>query len=299
MIAADVIKLNTPDKAPEQANCAVASGSPPWPVVVSYGGGDNSRAMLIEMQRRGVIPDLIQFADTGGETPDTYENNEIFSAWLVAHGMPEIITVRDERQTLESEVLAANTMPSLVFGFRSCSDKYKVRPQERYLKTWQPAIDAWASGGKVVKLIGYDAGEVHRVADYNDKRFMVEYPLVRWGWRRKDCAKAVLSAGLRLGKSSCFYCPAMKKHEVISLSVKHPALFARAVEMERNATAATTAKGLGRNWSWEQLVKADAAQAKLFDELPDMVPCGCYDGGSSDPANNQVTRDEAKPRRCV
>jgi 3'-phosphoadenosine 5'-phosphosulfate sulfotransferase (PAPS reductase)/FAD synthetase len=114
--------------------------------------------MLIEMQRRGVVPDLITFADTGGELPETIRFVEEFSAWLVDHGMPPVITVRDERRTLESEVREAGTLPSLVFGFRSCPDKYKVRPQERYLKTWQPALDVWAAGGKVVKLIGYDAG---------------------------------------------------------------------------------------------------------------------------------------------
>jgi hypothetical protein len=38
MIAADVIKLNTPDKAPEQANCAVGDGSASvaWEVEINY-----------------------------------------------------------------------------------------------------------------------------------------------------------------------------------------------------------------------------------------------------------------------
>lgn len=255
------------------------------PLVVSFGGGTNSAAMLIEMARRGVVPDLITFADTGGELPETIRFVDDFSTWLIAHGMPPVITVSDGRRTLESEVREAGTLPSLVFGFRSCSDKYKVRPQERYLKTWQPALDAWAAGGKVVKLIGYDAGEKHRVKGFDDGRFMVAYPLVEWGWRRKECVAVVEAAGFRPGKSACFFCPASRKSEVIALAKSHPDLFARALEMERGASACTTVKGLGRNWRWEDLVNADDAQMKLFDELPDTVPCGCYDGGSGDWGN--------------
>jgi hypothetical protein len=253
-----------------------------WPLVVSFGGGTNSAAMLIEMARREVRPDLIMFADTGGELPETIQFVADFSQWLVAHGMPPVVTVSDGRRTLESEVREAGTLPSLVFGFRSCSDKYKVRPQERYLKQWQPALDAWARGGKVVKLIGYDAGEAHRVKDYDDKRYLVSYPLVEWGWRRRECVAVVEAEGFRPAKSACFFCPAARRGEVLRLAKTHPHLFARAVAMERGATAATTVKGLGRNWRWEDLVKADEQQMKMFDELPDMIPCGCYDGGASD-----------------
>lgn len=39
----------------------------------AFGGGVNSTAMLVEMHKRGIRPDLILFADTGGERPETYE----------------------------------------------------------------------------------------------------------------------------------------------------------------------------------------------------------------------------------
>lgn len=249
-----------------------------WPIAVSYGGGDNSRALMIEMVRRGIRPDLVIFSDTKGERPKTYLANAEFSAWLVSKGFPPITIVSEERQSLEEECLTANTLPSLAFGFRSCSDKYKIRPQNRFLKTWKPALDAWAAGGKVIKFIGYDAGEPHRLGDFTDARFHVEFPLVAWGWDRAKCSAVVREAGFMPAKSACFYCPAHKKGEVIALAKDEPELFARAVAMERNATAATTVKGLGRHWSWEALVAADAAQMDLFPDLPNRVPCGCYDG---------------------
>jgi 3'-phosphoadenosine 5'-phosphosulfate sulfotransferase (PAPS reductase)/FAD synthetase len=41
---------------------------------VAFGGGTNSTAMLCGFRERGIKPDLILFADTGGELPETYEH---------------------------------------------------------------------------------------------------------------------------------------------------------------------------------------------------------------------------------
>ncbi len=109
---------------------------------------------------------------------------------------------------------------------------------------------------------------------------MVTYPLVSWGWGRKECVKVVSLAGFSPAKSACFFCPNARPHEVLSLAKKHPELMARVTRMEDNAEL-TEVKGLGRNWRWSDLVNADAAQMKLFEDLSDEVPCGCYDGGAS------------------
>jgi hypothetical protein len=248
-----------------------------WPVVVSFGGGTNSAAMLIEMVRRKVVPDLIMFADTGGELPETYQFVRDFSQWLVTNGMPEVTWVRSEAKTLEDDCRERESLPSLAFGFKTCSLRFKVQPQDKYLNNWQPARDAWASGGKVVKLIGYDADESHRIKDYDSKKFIVSYPLVDWGWGRRECIATVKAAGFTPAKSACFFCPAAKKWEVLSLAKTHPDLMRRAIEMERNAKCETVV-GLGRNWKWEDLVRADEAQMKLFPDEQDETPCGCYDG---------------------
>ena len=248
-----------------------------WPIVLHYGGGDNSRALAIELVNRKIRPDLILFADTGGERPQTYANNTQFSAWLVSKGFPEIVVVRDGRKTLEAELLEANTLPSVAFGFKSCSDKYKIRPQDRYLKEWQPAIDSWAKGGKVVKLIGYDADEKHRQKDYDTKRYIVQYPLAEWGWDRVQCSNVVRKYGFKPSKSACFYCPNSKPREILALAKDNPELMARALAMEENASAVTTVKGLGRSWSWAGLLKADREQLKMFEDESDEMPCGCFD----------------------
>src|SRR5437867_108527 len=93
------------------------SSEPKIPIIVAFGGGINSTAMLIGMQQRGVKPNLILFADTGGELPETYEHVRRFTAWLQAHGLPEIVwvskTFAGQLTTLEADCLRNKTLPSI------------------------------------------------------------------------------------------------------------------------------------------------------------------------------------------
>jgi predicted DNA-binding WGR domain protein len=65
------------------------SAQRPWPdcpLVVAYGLGVNSTAMLVEFARRGIRPDLILFADTGGEKPETYQYLDVIRPFLARVG---------------------------------------------------------------------------------------------------------------------------------------------------------------------------------------------------------------------
>lgn len=254
-------------------------------ITASFGRGVNSTAMLIRIGLERIDelqPSLILSADPGGEWPESYAHEIEMSAWLVAHGMPPIIRVQDDRRTLEEECLENHTLPSIVTGMRSCSDKYKIRPQNRYVAAWQPAIDAWANGHKVTKLVGYDAGEPWRAKDYDSKRYKVRYPLIEWGWDRRDCVKAIEAAGLAVPrKSSCWYCPEMSEWEILDLRDEHPELLNRALAMERGNTKLYSIRGLGRDISWQQIVDYHQAQgtlAGIMPPRPDRIPCTCYDG---------------------
>lgn len=244
--------------------------------IVSYGAGTNSTAMLIEMAKRGDQVDLITFADTGGERPETYAYLAMFSEWLVAQGMPAITTVKKggRPETLEENCLRMKMLPSVAYGWKSCSQKYKGEPQDAFAKNWPPAKAAWAAGEKVIKCIGYDADEPQRAKFYEDKKFVWRYPLLEWDMGRDDCIESIRQAGLPLpGKSSCFFCPNSKAPEILSLPDD---LKERAIAIERNANL-TVIAGLGRRWRWEDLIASDRAQLRLFDHQMEM-PCGCYDG---------------------
>lgn len=241
--------------------------------IVSFGGGTDSAAMLVGLHRHGVPVDLILFADTGAEQPHTYAFVETMDRWLRAHGMPGITVVENvdrygDRLTLEMECLRSCTLPSLAYGYKTCSQKHKIGPQDKFCNHHPACRAAWARGEKVIKFIGYDAGEARRRdkaqdRDAKDKKYRKVYPLLEWGWDRDTCIRAVEEAGLpRPGKSSCFFCPSMKKPEVLELRRRYPDLFARALAMEDAARPGLTRiKGLGRRWSWREYAQTIDAQA--------------------------------------
>lgn len=241
--------------------------------VVSYGAGVNSTAMLVEMVGRAEPCDAIVFADTGGERPQTYEYMQSFSSWLVGHGYPAIATVQNDgmHKTLEAECLTNRRLPSVAFGFKSCSDKYKRRPFAKWLKAQEL--------GDVTVCIGFDADEPHRGERGNasEDPYLKRYPLIEWGMGREECLGVIRGAGLPIpGKSACFFCPNSKVHEILSLP---QVLLDRALKIESNASL-TSIAGLGRRWSWADLVRSDRAQMRLFRQDLDM-PCDCFDGDGS------------------
>lgn len=250
--------------------------------IVAFGGGTDSTAMLIGMVEKGIPCDLILFADTGGEKPHTYEHIYVMTDWLKKHGYPHITWVKAPNVTLERDCLNRKALPSIAYGFKTCSQRFKLQPQDKFLNNWQPAIDVWANGSKVTKFIGYEAGEERRAKDFSDDKYDFRYPLIEWGWSRKECLEAIKRAGLPLpGKSACFFCPSSRKSEILELKARYPELAKRAVEMEKNANL-TDIKGLGRDFAWGDLLAFDEAQLKMFADDSDWstaeVPCGCYDG---------------------
>ena len=231
--------------------------------VVSYGAGTNSTAMLVGLCERGERPDLILFADTGGERPETYRHLDTVSGWCERVGFPMIVTVR-EMETLEANCLRRKALPGIAYGIKSCSEHYKGRPQKRWLKE-KGITDPWF-------WIGIDAGEAYR-AKYTE----IRYPLIEWDWGRDECVEAITRAGLpQPGKSACFFCPSSKAKEILQLKRQHPALLQRALDMEANADL-TMVRGLGRSFAWFDLVKYDDAQSDMFGFSPE-IPCECFDG---------------------
>lgn len=237
------------------------------PLVVSFGAGVNSTAMLLEMKNRGIRPDCILFADTGGEKPETLEHLERMNRWCKQVGFPEITVVRYEPKrapyrTLEGNCLANETLPSLAFGMKSCSIKWKVTPQHKYLKSWSQGNTSYR---KITIAIGLDAGRADLRRTYGGARpnshlYEYWYPLQEWGFDRQACADLIRHEGLEVPpKSSCFFCPAMKKREILELREKHPNLFQRALRLERQALTGKhklrSTKGLGRNFAWSDLEK--------------------------------------------
>jgi hypothetical protein len=82
------------------------------------GLGVNSTALLIGLSRADVRPDLILFADTRSEKPETYAYLDVRRQWLRRVGFPDLIVIRRRGvrvpdQSLEDQCLRTGTRPSL------------------------------------------------------------------------------------------------------------------------------------------------------------------------------------------
>lgn len=243
--------------------------------VVSYGAGTDSTAMILEMLRRGERIDYITFADTGGERFYTYGYILMFNAYLIGnHGVGITLLKKDSMySSLEDNCLKKNMLPSIAYGFKSCSEKYKIQPQDKFFNNLPAAREVWSRGEKIIKCIGYDMDEERRAKIKSTDKYDYRYPLIEWQIERERCLEIIQEHGLPLpGKSSCFFCPSSRKVEILELRDKYPVLMMRALAMEANAET-TTVKGLGRRFAWR-----DFLAGQVDDSGAPEQACGCVDG---------------------
>ncbi|WP_221176734.1 hypothetical protein [Ralstonia pseudosolanacearum] len=249
-------------------------------LALCFGSGVDSTAMLVALHAAELRPDVITFADTGGEKPETIAHidamNEILRVW----GWPAIDVCRKVPLAstgyadLYGNCLKNETLPSLAFGMKSCSIKWKQDPQDQFIKgakrgpNARPShplwIEAQRTGQRIVKLIGYDCGkaDLRRSKGLKpaDADFDYAYPLQLVRWTRRDCVRAIaqtLGAHLVPIKSACFFCPASKQWELYWLAANHPDLLERALRLERKALTGRHSRfdEIEFGASWDELVR--------------------------------------------
>jgi hypothetical protein len=250
-------------------------------ITVCFGAGVDSTAMLIALHEAGVRPDVITFADTGGEKPETLRHVQEINVVLRKWGWPLVATCRKVPLPttgygdLYGNCWANETLPSLAFGLKSCSIKWKADCQNQYLKgavrgpAARPAHPMWlraaVSGERIVKLIGYDSGraDMRRAAKLRteDEDFDYVYPLQLIGWTRADCVRVItrtLGAHMVPIKSACFFCPASKAWELWWLAAHHPDLLERALRLEYRALTGRHSRfdAVEFGSSWEDIVRS-------------------------------------------
>ena len=267
-------------------------------IVVNYGMGTNSTALLVEATRRGIIVDLIVTADTGDEFR---ADVQIQSGLLCLAGgtraavrnNDSVVAKNSSFVPISALCLARGDLPSKAYGLSGCTSKWKQQPIDKLVKEHAGVQVAWARGELVERWIGYDAGEPERSERMLAKnpqptrirngkvemlpRWRWRTPLVEWDMGREECVRAIQDAGLPLpGKSACFHCPSTTKREIDRMVVEEPEMLKRALAIEDNARAGmTSVKGLGRRFSWRNIsegrVPADSGDAPEIE-------CGCFDG---------------------
>ncbi len=216
--------------------------------VLSYGGGADSFAMLLEALRCGIHLDAVVFADVGdpgrqdpAEWPGTYRHMREIAAPLCARArVPfEVLDsdrypVRDAR-SLFAWFQARQQIPTA--AGRICTTIAKVERFERWLDERFP-------GEEVETWIGFEAGEENRAQkDPNAGTGRTvkpgqalrqnRFPLIDWGLCRCRCEALIRLAGYPVPrKSACVFCPFASKGDWQTFARELPEQFAQVVRLE-------------------------------------------------------------------
>jgi 3'-phosphoadenosine 5'-phosphosulfate sulfotransferase (PAPS reductase)/FAD synthetase len=190
--------------------------------ILSLGAGVNSTALLVLKSQGKVDFDCAVFADTGGENPETYQYLEqVIKPFCALHKIP-LEVVKREGKDLYQESWERKIIPTRMF--RSCTDKFKIRVLKGYVRRKFPDEN-------VVFLVGISSEEDERAKNGCGNL----YPLVDLGIDREGCKKIIQDAGLPIPiKSGCYFCPFTPKHGWLNLLKKHPELYKKAEELEKN-----------------------------------------------------------------
>ena len=194
--------------------------------ILSFGAGVNTIALMVLLVRDGAPLDGVVFADTGGETPDTYQSVEVARTYLADHQVPfTLVQARRGETDLYGTAIRRRVIPSV--QWRWCTRDFKVSPIHRYYKTL---------GTHVNQYVGIAFDEVHRMRDSREAYVTNLYPLVDRRLTRQGCIDLISEAGLPVPeKSGCYFCPFNSTERWRQILERHPDLFAKAIELEENS----------------------------------------------------------------
>ena len=106
--------------------------------VLCYGAGVNTVALLLECTERGIFFDAILFSDTGKERHQRYQHIDLMSGWCRRHGQPDITVVKFRNGKgsivgLYDDCIHYKSLPSIAYGHKNCSLKFKKGPQDIWM----------------------------------------------------------------------------------------------------------------------------------------------------------------------
>lgn len=241
--------------------------------VLSYGGGQDSWAILVALAtddkiREHYAPgDLwVAMSDTGDEHVQTYRHIEYTKQFCGAHNIDFTHITQDlgyhtkSWPSLIEHYRKYDTIGSASFN-KTCTDNLKIKPIYKWLAAKlieeygvaasgrygpkQPIVDFCKKNNTKIKmLLGIAADEKKRVAKANQYEFKcgkwmqghIErvYPLIDWGWGRKECQDYLTDVGAPVPMpSNCMRCYFMSPIELLWLFRHHPFEFAEWVQLER------------------------------------------------------------------
>ena len=194
--------------------------------ILSFGAGVNTVALMLMLIQEGQPLDGVIFADTGGETPSTYESVEMAREYIEECGIPfTIVRARPRETDLYGTASRRRVIPSV--QWRWCTRDFKVSPIHRYYRKLGRHINQYVG-------IAYD--EIYRMKDSRETYVTNIYPLIDRRFTRQDCIDLISEAGLPIPeKSGCYFCPFNSTKRWLQLLDSHPDLFEKAIALEENS----------------------------------------------------------------
>ncbi len=213
--------------------------------IASFGCGVDSVAALIMNHDY----DEIIFADTLDERPETYAYLEYFEKKI---GI-KITRVVSSKGSLYDWHYQANSQPSKYNHW--CSQKFKIAPIRKYLRK------KYGKKEKFEMYIFIDYSEFHRMRESDVKYITNIYPLVDAKLNRESLKQLIIDSGFELPiKSGCYCCPFTTVKGWQDLREKHPDLFAKTIQMEKNSNTST------------KLISLKGHESQT------LIECGCFNG---------------------
>lgn len=245
--------------------------------VLSYGGGQDSTALLIkaskdpEFKRKFIKGRFIVImSDTGNEHEYTYEHVEWTKRYCKDHGIefyfitPDLGYHCNTWPSLTDQWKRTKSVGSKAFS-KSCTDKLKIVPIYSFLADYvnknflhglsstkrKKSIRAFADKyGKINVLIGIARNEESRIGNGVERPKWMEYgvdisyPLIEIGFDRKDCQDYILRSGHQVPfPSNCKFCPWLSKVELLWLYRTNPEDFYEWVGYENEKLKKFESKG--------------------------------------------------------
>lgn len=225
----------------------------------SLGAGVQSTAMyLLACEGRRPAPDACVFADTGGEPAYVYEHLDKLEEYGRQIGGPPIYRVSagnlaDDtftKRSVSPPIWQKKPNGDIVPGGRWCTDKYKTRPINRFLKELA-AVGRGEKQALVKVALGISTDEWMRAKTSREPWLTYEHPLlsvdqqrerepVSLAMSRADCIDYLTGLGWKdVPKSACVFCPFHSNELWAEVKELDPVGFGAAVEFDKRARHGT------------------------------------------------------------
>jgi len=199
--------------------------------IVSFSGGKDSTAMLLNMVDKGYRIDEVLFVDTTKEFPGMYEHIEKVEQYI---GMPITrLKISFDYYFSEHVKTKGKNKGEKGYGFPLSNGRWCSALKRDTVAAYLQKFDS------IVDYRGIAVDEAHRCERNGKSRFEVRYPLVEWGMTEDECLQDCYARGFDwaglykdFGRVSCWCCPLSRIGELRTLYRKYPELWARLLEMD-------------------------------------------------------------------